>query len=111
MIASAIFPPALMGAYMRTLVVRVLTAASLTLALAGIAAAADMPAKAPPPAAPPVFNKWTGLYVGINGGYGWGHSQQSTITNTATSGGYSQNGGLVGGTIGFNWQVTNWVLG
>jgi outer membrane immunogenic protein len=38
------------------------------------ALAADMAApvyKAPPPPAP-IFS-WTGFYIGLNGGYGWGH--------------------------------------
>lgn len=96
---------------MSGLILKALVAASLSLAIVSIAAAADMPTKAPPPVVSPAFNKWTGFYVGVNGGYGWGRSQQSTITNTATSGGYSQNGGLVGGTVGFNYQITNWVLG
>jgi outer membrane immunogenic protein len=42
--------------------------------LASVAAhAADMPIKAPPPmTAPAAVYNWTGLYVGVNGGWGWG---------------------------------------
>ena len=46
----------------------------------------------------------TGFYVGIEGGGGWGRSRQ-TDTNGTTSGSYSVNGGLAGGTVGFNWQI------
>ena len=48
---------------------RALLAATLFL-FAGSAYAADMPLKAPP-AAPPAPT-WTGWYIGINGGGGWG---------------------------------------
>jgi len=83
-------------------------AAILTLSLAQTASAADMPTKAPvtPIGAPWI---WNGFYLGINGGAGWGQSKQSA--GLATSGGYTQNGGLVGGTMGYNWQISNWVLG
>jgi len=49
---------------------RALLAATLFL-FAGSAYAADMPVKAP--AAPPPAPTWTGWYIGINGGGGWGH--------------------------------------
>src|SRR5580693_8700497 len=48
---------------------RALLAATLFL-FAGNAYAADMPLKAPP-AAPPAPT-WTGWYIGVNGGGGWG---------------------------------------
>jgi outer membrane immunogenic protein len=56
-----------------------------------------MPAKAPAYIA--AYN-WTGFYLGINGGYGWAHSDWSAFgTNSRPS------GGMVGGTIGYNWQA------
>jgi outer membrane immunogenic protein len=55
-----------------------------------------MPAKAP--AMIPVYN-WTGFYLGINGGYGWGRSNWTAFGLDA-----DPRGGLVGGTIGYNWQ-------
>ncbi len=66
----------------------------------------QMPAKAPAYVTP-AYN-WTGFYVGINGGGGFGHS---TLTNAAGSTGYNVNGGLVGGTLGYNYQINQWVLG
>lgn len=43
---------------------------------------------------------WTGGYVGINGGAGWGRSNFS-----AAPGDFNTSGGLVGGTVGYNWQA------
>lgn len=38
---------------------------------------------------------WSGLYVGVNGGYGWANS---------SSYGFQPSGGFGGGQIGYNWQ-------
>jgi outer membrane immunogenic protein len=79
---------------------------------AGSASAADiqhrqaMPAKAPVYVAPP-YN-WTGFYVGINGGGGWGNSDFSAPFAT---GSFDTSGGLVGGTLGYNWQMGQVVFG
>ncbi|HXX26325.1 MAG TPA: outer membrane protein [Pseudolabrys sp.] len=74
------------------------------------ASAADLPRRAAP--APiytpvPVYN-WTGFYVGINGGGAFGHA---SVSNAFGSQGFDADGGLVGGTLGYNWQVGQWVLG
>jgi outer membrane immunogenic protein len=71
---------------------------------ADIARRQAMPTKAPLYAAP--YN-WTGLYVGINGGAGFGTSDVATVP----SGSFNTNGGLVGGTIGYNWQMGQTVFG
>lgn len=87
--------------------------ASVGVLALGVAAAsaADipqrMPAKAPPIEMPPAWS-WTGLYVGINGGYGWGSSEFSA---PFASGSFDTNGGLVGGTLGYNWQYGQFVFG
>ena len=52
-------------------------AALMLVATATVSAnAADMPTKAyvPPPVVAQVYN-WTGLYVGVNGGFGWGSQE------------------------------------
>ena len=57
------------------------SAALMLLATTVVSAnAADLPAKAyvPAPVAAQVYN-WTGLYVGVNGGYGWGAQDPLTI--------------------------------
>jgi outer membrane immunogenic protein len=71
--------------------------------------AADLPRpayKAPIYVAP--FS-WSGFYVGINGGYGWGKSSwQNTGANT---GDFTIKGPLVGGTLGYNLQTGSFVWG
>jgi outer membrane immunogenic protein len=82
-----------------------------------LAFAADLPAPVPTPAvapaayAAPVYN-WTGLYLGVNGGYGFGSSTWSDPANTpSTTGSFHTNGGLVGGTLGVNFQSGAFVFG
>jgi outer membrane immunogenic protein len=64
-----------------------------------------MPVKAPMYAAP--YN-WTGLYLGINGGGGWGRSNFSAPLATSD---FNTSGGQIGGTLGYNYQVNNAVFG
>ena len=76
------------------------------------ASAADMVRARPAPARAPVYVAlpftWTGAYVGVNGGYGFGSSNFST---PFTTGSFDINGGLVGGTLGYNYQVNQIVFG
>jgi outer membrane immunogenic protein len=91
------------------------------------ALAADLPArtytKAPAVVPPPAFS-WTGFYVGVNGGYGWGKDPVSFGPANASaipifaagavppSINTKPAGGLAGMQIGYNWQWTpNWVVG
>jgi outer membrane immunogenic protein len=53
----------------------------------------------------PLYN-WTGFYIGINGGGAWGRSDWDAIP-----GEFDISGGMVGGTIGYNWQTAAWVFG
>ncbi len=75
----------------------------------GPAAAADFPRyQPPPPAYSPAYGPgyyWTGFYLGINGGGGWGTSQWDGVGN------FDLSGGVIGGTVGYNWQVNQFVLG
>ncbi|HEX2134396.1 MAG TPA: outer membrane beta-barrel protein [Microvirga sp.] len=91
------------------------------LALTGGAMAADLPSRRMAPIAPapmvsavPVFT-WTGLYVGVNAGWGWG-------TDDDDDGLFDLNGGLLddddddggfvgGGQIGYNMQFGSFVVG
>jgi outer membrane immunogenic protein len=75
------------------------------------AQAADMPSRPVEPApsyVSPAYN-WTGAYIGVNGGYGWGRSEW--LSGGASTGQFDVNGGLVGGTLGYNWQTGPLVLG
>ena len=89
------------------------------LAIAGLMAAAwaspslaaDLPRpayKAPVYVAPTAFS-WTGFYVGLNGGYAWGHSDWNHAVGGNVS--YNVKKYQVGGTFGYNMQTGNFVFG
>jgi outer membrane immunogenic protein len=87
---------------MKTLFWAVLMAGAATSAFA-----ADLPTRkgtpmAPVPAYAPAFT-WGGLYVGINGGYAYGGLSNTNFGNL--------DGGIVGGTVGYNWQMGQIVFG
>jgi outer membrane immunogenic protein len=76
---------------------------------ASTAFAADMPQAnyaTPAPAYSPMSAfSWTGPYVGLQGGYGWG-------TSDLNPGSFDTDGWLGGVYGGYNYQVSpNWVLG
>lgn len=84
--------------------------------------AADMAVKAPPPPPAPVYS-WTGFYVGLNAGYGWGEpsynfdgdngaGREWLFLLNSTSGSFDTSGFVGGGQIGYNWQINQtWVAG
>src|ERR1700684_4069030 len=80
-------------------------------ALTGTAAAADLPPRMAPapyykaPAEVQVYN-WTGFYIGINGGGGFGRSDWDSIGSS-----FDVSGVLVGGTVGYNYQFGQAVVG
>jgi outer membrane immunogenic protein len=72
--------------------------------------AADLP-RGMPPAKAPVFvpgYSWSGFYLGVNGGYGWGRSDWNGFASDTDI-----SGGMVGLTAGYNWQAPGspWVFG
>src|SRR5215207_9672797 len=97
-----------------------LLTSAMALAFASNAVAADMrypaprratPVYSPPPA--PYFS-WTGFYIGAQGGYAWGESEETYIgaQNNAFFRGtqsYDINGGLAGGVIGYNWAMGGFI--
>src|SRR5262249_48969680 len=92
-----------------------LSAAALVLWSAS-AAAADLPPRvaSPPPAPAPVYvplNDWTGLYVGVSGGWGWGGTTFATDVDLPNNS-VNHDGGIVGGQIGYTYQFpSRWILG
>jgi outer membrane immunogenic protein len=107
---------------MRQIISALLGAIALSIACVPGVLAADMPMKAPV-AAP--YNNWTGFYVGLNAGGGWGHSNDPTSAPTTGyfsaasttavnyAGAQSTNtSGFTGGLqAGYNWQWANIVAG
>lgn len=82
---------------------RLAVSASAFALLSSLAVAADLPIMAPPPPAPmlsttPIAYNWSGFYIGLHGGWGWGD-------------GAFDDGAVAGGHLGVNWQWNNFVLG
>jgi outer membrane immunogenic protein len=91
-----------------------LFSSAAALAIVGVvtaASAADLARRPPPPPptkAPvvvPPYN-WTGAYIGINGGYGFGRSKWNGLPAS-----FDVNGGMAGGQLGYNWQFGQFVYG
>jgi outer membrane immunogenic protein len=84
----------------------------LAAAIAAPSFAADLPRPAyKAPIRNPVYVapfSWTGFYIGINGGYGFGKSDWSSAL---TAGSAKPTGALAGGTIGYNLQTGSFVWG
>jgi outer membrane immunogenic protein len=82
------------------------------LAAAGAAHSADLirPIVKAPAAPAALLWDWTGSYIGIQAGGGWGEARQ-TDSSPFSSGWYGISGGLVGITGGYNWQVGQAVIG
>ena len=83
-------------------------AGALATLVAGAACAADLPRRSMSPA--PYFAaksfSWTGVYAGLNAGYDFG-----TTSNSAKGVIGSVRGGSLGGTVGYNQQIQNFVIG
>ena len=80
--------------------------AAVTVSLAASAVAADLPVKAPVYQA---YN-WSGCYVGAQAGSVWGRTGY-TDTQNLTGTGFDLAGGIGGGHLGCNYQVTSFVIG
>ena len=123
------------GLPMRCLSIALIAAAS-TIALTQMASAADLPRKAPVYVPPVPVADWSGVYVGLEGGYGWGHQNINAISPgdefdfpdayeyqfgptpgekffspDVSIGSVKQRGWLFGGFFGVQKQWGSWVLG
>ena len=113
---------------MRRLSIALIAAAS-TVALTQLASAADLPRKAPVYVPPVPVADWSGVYVGLEGGYGWGKQNFDPAFDPFSGpvgmavdlpwaegghpsiGSVTQRGGLFGGFFGVQKQWGSWVLG
>jgi len=84
--------------------------AAMVAAVAGHALAADLPTPNLPPPLPAAVYNWTGFYLGINGGFGTGNSNWSDGP-IGTTGSFPTSGFLIGGTVGVNYQLGEYVFG
>jgi len=93
----------------------IVAAAATAISTCGSANAADLP-MAPAytaPVVPPVpAYSWTGIYLGLNGGYGFGQSTpMSLFSDTFSSFSYNASGWLAGLTAGAQIQSGHTVIG
>ena len=99
---------------------QLLVSASVVAMLGGTAMAADLPvmeAPAPIYSPTPMAYNWTGFYVGLQAGYGWGNVEGEADVGgpdvPPTTGDYDYDiDGFLGGVhLGYNHQFNNFVLG
>jgi outer membrane immunogenic protein len=81
-----------------------------TLAAPSFAADLPRPSYKAPVYSAPAFS-WSGYYVGINAGYGFGKSRWTDTTFGGTTGDFNVKGAVVGATLGYNIQTGVWVYG
>lgn len=98
--------------------IRLLAAAGVSLLAVATASAADLPSRRYAPAAAPVAFvpafTWTGFYVGLQGGYQWATTKGSYNTipaGVATNYSYDPSGWMIGGHVGYNYQINQFVFG
>src|SRR6516165_6829984 len=116
---------------MRRISLSLLAATAMGLIVSHAASAADlrMPTKAPVAPLPPPVQDWSGIYVGLEAGYGWGKqngnfdpffnnkevneefSRKDISGVSAIINSVSQSGWLAGGHVGAQKQWGSWVLG
>jgi outer membrane immunogenic protein len=98
---------------MKRVILAITAVASLAAAIQAAGAADIARRPAPVPAAVkapplPIFD-WSGFYVGVHGGYGWGDT--SIDYAGFPRAGADANGWLLGGLVGVNYQVGQSVFG
>jgi len=85
------------------------------LGLMSPAFAADLPTYSKAPAVVAPAYDWSGFYVGVFGGGGYGNHNLNNALGPAGFANftinYSSTGGIAGGEAGYNWQSGNIVLG
>src|ERR1700753_2327626 len=89
--------------------------AAALVSMATAASAADFPVTPMKVALPaPILFSWTGCYVGVEGGGASGQGEQiansGAFPNASITGGMTIKGGIAGGTVGCNIQMSNFVV-
>jgi len=83
---------------------------AIAAAMTGSVVAADMPVMRESTVIPVPVDSWSGFYVGLHGG--WGFGDVNFIKTGADLDNHTIDGGLLGGHIGYNWQMSSsWLLG
>ncbi|WP_020178782.1 outer membrane protein [Methylopila sp. M107] len=82
-----------------------LLGAASAVALVSAASAADLPIEPAPVAVEVPSFSWTGPYLGVQAGYGWGKSKIAGFK------GLDPKGALVGGYAGYNFEYNGLLLG
>jgi outer membrane immunogenic protein len=101
--------------------VHLASAGLILLGFVGPALAADLPRRVDVPVKampvpPPVVSAWTGFYIGVHGGYGWGKNPfredvEGPEDIVGSIGGINSSGWVFGGHAGYNWQYGRVVAG
>jgi outer membrane immunogenic protein len=87
------------------------SAAALALSV-GAAFASDLPThKAPPPPPAPAAFSWTGFYVGVQAGYGWGAESDDFSYVPRVLDSFDVSGPIGGAHIGYDQQFDTLVIG
>jgi outer membrane immunogenic protein len=98
-------------------------AAAFLAAVTAASHAADLPPRIPIRATPvaPAAPSWTGVYIGLFAGYGWGRAGATEATDPAlqfpfynalpTPYRFDVDGAFAGATVGYNWQTGAMVFG
>jgi len=91
---------------------RLLTSAIAFTFVSSTAFAADLPLPEEPMPATPVATTydWTGFYLGLNGGWGWGDTEHSNNLGVTTDD-FDIDGAFAGGQVGYNFHWNRFVLG
>jgi len=96
---------------------KILLASVALFGFAGVASAADLPAREAPPApilaAAPIFT-WTGFYVGVNAGVGFSSGDDDLVFDDgfAITGDDDDDASFIGGAqVGYNYQIGSFVVG
>lgn len=86
-------------------------ATAVLVAASASAFAADLPSRRPPPVFTPVpLFTWTGFYIGADIGYAWGYNNY--VNRFTGLPGYTKPNGEIGGLhVGYNYQISQFVVG